>query len=103
MYPRTLLIRSKYRFDCLYLFSFQEKQMHAYPLYAALRKHLFAWYTRLHNGIALMGWVMLGLGLIALLVEMLASFPGWLGPILFGPKIDMIFVQKGDITLTSTS
>jgi signal transduction histidine kinase len=74
--------------------------MHVYQMYPALRKRLVSWYTRLHQGIALIGWVMLGLGLIALLVDVLATSPGWLGPILFGPKASAVFVQKMSIIYT---
>jgi signal transduction histidine kinase len=62
--------------------------------YSAARKYISDAYRRLQNGIALMGWVILGLGLIALLVEILSSFPGLLGPILFGPKSAIVVMDK---------
>jgi signal transduction histidine kinase len=62
--------------------------------YGAARKYISDAYRRLQNGIALLGWVMLGLTLIALLVEVLAAFPGWFGPILFGPKTAITVIDK---------
>lgn len=59
-----------------------------------MRTSLSAWYTQVRNSLALTGWVMLGLGLISLLVALLARFPGWLGPIFFGPKTTETLLDK---------
>src|SRR6266567_806170 len=60
----------------------------------AMRTYASACYARIHNGLMLTGWVILGLGLISLLVEILARFPDWFGPIFFGPKVDTILVNR---------
>jgi signal transduction histidine kinase len=64
------------------------------PLYTMLRSYIDISFTKLQNGLMLMGWVVLGLGLIALLVEVLASFPGWFGPIFFGPQPEVAIMEK---------
>ncbi|HLI91534.1 MAG TPA: sensor histidine kinase [Ktedonobacteraceae bacterium] len=72
--------------------------------YGAARKYISDAYRRLQNGVAPVGWVMLGLGLIALLVEVLAAFPGWFGPILFGPKTAITIIDKlSDIPVKTSS
>ncbi|QBD80688.1 histidine kinase [Ktedonosporobacter rubrisoli] len=60
----------------------------------AVHAHLYQWYRQLKSGIMFMGWVLLGLGLIALLVELLSRLPGWFGPIMFGPRQAVILMDK---------
>src|SRR5579875_3582912 len=67
--------------------------------YGAARKYISDAYRRLQNGVAPVGWVMLGLGLIALLVEVLAAFPGC-----FGPKTAITIIDKlSDIPVKTSS
>ncbi|HZR43810.1 MAG TPA: sensor histidine kinase [Ktedonobacteraceae bacterium] len=58
------------------------------------------WFTWLQNGVLLVGWVVLGLGLIALLVTVLGRFPGQFGPILFGSKQDVIIMARSSSVQT---
>src|SRR5690348_10037458 len=58
------------------------------------RKQGHNWFTWLQNGVLLVGWVVLGLGLISLLVTVLARFPGEFGPIVFGTKQAVIIMEK---------
>jgi len=50
-------------------------------LYSKMR----TWYIYARRGIAMSGWVLLGLGLIATSVEVLFKLPDWSGPLVFGP------------------
>ncbi len=62
--------------------------------FVTIHTNLSSWYDQVRNSLALTGWVILGLGLISLLVEVLARFPAWFGPILFGPKTDALLLNK---------
>jgi signal transduction histidine kinase len=70
--------------------------------FAAMRASISSCYTQMRNSLTLTGWVMLGLGLISLLVAILASSPGWFGPIFFGPKTDALLLNKQVPALPAT-
>ncbi|HLZ63340.1 MAG TPA: sensor histidine kinase [Ktedonosporobacter sp.] len=67
-------------------------------LYSVVRTIVIGLYTRVRNSILQSGWVVLGLGLIALLVQVLAMLPGWFGPILFGTKRDVMIIANMSTT-----
>jgi len=63
----------------------QQTQPAHSPRFAVPRERLGAWYTQLQQRIAMNGWVLLGLGLIAFSAGALLKFPSWFGPFSFGP------------------
>ncbi len=62
----------------------QQTQPAPSPRFAVLRERLGAWYKQLQQSLAMNGWVLLGLGLIAFSAGALLRFPSWFGPFAFG-------------------
>jgi signal transduction histidine kinase len=58
---------------------------------------LSSWSAHVRNNLALTGWVILGLALITLLATILARFPGWFGPVFFGPKADILITNAENV------
>lgn len=54
---------------------------------------LSSWSAHVRSNLVLTGWVILGLALITLLATILARFPGWFGPVFFGPKADILITN----------
>lgn len=65
----------------------------------SISKELFVqWITHIRGNLALTGWVILGLALITLLASILVRFPGWFGPVFFGPKTDILITNAESVT-----
>src|SRR4051794_37530119 len=58
---------------------------------------LSSWSALMRSNLALTGWVILGLALITLLATILARFPGWFGPVFFGPKADVLVTNVENV------
>jgi len=69
--------------------------------FAVPRERLGAWYSQLQQRIAMNGWVLLGLGLIAFSAGALLKFPSWFGPFSFGTATSP--QAHGDQALTRLS
>ncbi len=67
----------------------------------SLYRNMSTWYTYARRGIAMSGWVLLGLGLITTSVEVLFELPLWSGPFVFG-ALDLFTTDAG-LTQQSTN
>ena len=70
-------------------------------VFSSLHKNMTTWYTYTRRGIAMSGWMLLGLGLITTSVEVLFKLPIWSGPFVFA-QLDL-FTTDSVLTKQTTN